>query len=241
MVLTVPDAGAYEPDIKAIGRHILAAAGVQPPLILQPDWWESQASSWPIATRSSARSCSASSRYSPRCARWTTWLHIFRSISKTPGRAASGSPLGHQGGVAGSAHYGTGGQNYRIQPESGEPGLHRRKTPADAAGSAAPAAPGEGRGHPQYARRGCAGRQAGGVAAEGLRGGHSPPQPRSGPLAGRHPGRQCAVGPAPRVSISLKLSSICPRLDPLDFDNACEVAANARAPSCAPPATNARP
>jgi len=43
MVLTVPDAGAYEPDIKAIGRHILATAGVQPPLILQPDWWESQA------------------------------------------------------------------------------------------------------------------------------------------------------------------------------------------------------
>ncbi len=43
MVLTVPDAGTYEPDIKAIGRHILATVGVQPPLILQPDWWESQA------------------------------------------------------------------------------------------------------------------------------------------------------------------------------------------------------
>lgn len=43
MVLTVPDAGTYEPDIKTIGRRILESASAQPPLFLQPDWWEDQA------------------------------------------------------------------------------------------------------------------------------------------------------------------------------------------------------
>lgn len=43
MVLTIPDAGTYEPDVKTIGRQLLDYMGVQPPSLLQPDWWQTQA------------------------------------------------------------------------------------------------------------------------------------------------------------------------------------------------------
>ena len=43
MVLTVPDAAAYEAEVKALGRQILAAVSEQRPAPLQPDWWQSQA------------------------------------------------------------------------------------------------------------------------------------------------------------------------------------------------------
>lgn len=42
MVLTVPDPATYEPQVKAVGWQILTAVGEQHPLLLQPDWWQTQ-------------------------------------------------------------------------------------------------------------------------------------------------------------------------------------------------------
>ncbi len=231
MVLTVPDAGAYEPDIKAIGRHILAAAGVQPPLILQPDWWESQALE--LANRDPV--------FRTQLLRFLEVFptlrtvdhmasHIQEYFEDPSGELPPVLRWGIKAAWPGQLTTGLVARTIEYNLNLVSQAYIAGKTPADAAGTlrrlhrekAAVTLNMLGEGAPG-ARR-AESLQKDYVEAIRLLSREAAHWP------GDTPADNAPWGPAPRVSISLKLSSICPRLDPLDFDNACEVAATCLRP-----------
>ena len=226
MVLTIPDAGTYEPDIKAIGHQLLAYMGGQPPLLLQPDWWQTQALD--VAARD------------PEFRRqFLQFLEVFPSLRSVDQMASHlreyfEDPSGELPPVLrwGIKAAWPGQLTTGLVAKTIEHNLHVVSQMYIAGKSPAEALPVLRRlrrekagftlnilGEHSRGTDGAVGmEQAVATALPQLA--HETAQWAAEPQVDDAP-----WGAAPRACLSVKLSSICPGLDPIAFDTACETAA----------------